>query len=268
MRLSLLSPLDTLIAPPPRPDRIRFLAAQAYAHRGLHGHGVVENSRAAFQAAIDKGLGIELDIQPAAGGQAFVFHDTLLDRLTDDTGPVAKRTAQQLDQIRLRNSHETLPRLSEILSIVAGRVPILIEIKTNPNHTSSVGSLGMAVRRDLEGYRGAVAVMSFNPNVAAWFHEHAPKMVRGLVVTEEKDGKGFGRMRGRVLRHISLWRARPDFLAYDIRDLPSRFPAEQRARGLKILTWTVRTAHQERVAMTHADEIIFEQPKPQVQAQE
>jgi glycerophosphoryl diester phosphodiesterase len=255
MRLSLLNPLDSLIAPPPRPDRVRFLAAQAYAHRGLHGNGVVENSRAAFQAAIDKGLGIELDIQPAAGGQAFVFHDFELDRLTDASGMVAKRSAATLDQVRLEGTQETLPRLSEILALVAGRVPILIEVKTSPNHKGSVGSLSMAVRRDLEGYRGAVAVMSFNPHVAAWFHEHAPKIVRGLVVTEE----GMKGIKGRMLRHIALWRARPDFLAYDIRDLPSRFPAEQRERGLKILTWTVRTAHQERTAFAHADEIIFEQ---------
>ncbi len=263
MPLSLLNPLDSLIATPPTPKRVRFLATQAYAHRGLHGGGIVENSRAAFQAAIDKGLGIELDVQPAAGGQAFVFHDGELDRLTNETGPISLRRADQLDAITLKGTNEPIPRLSEILELVNGRVPILIEVKSSKWHRGSIGSLSMAVRRDIEGYRGPVAVMSFNPEVAAWFHEHAPRVVRGLVVTEGTDGKGLGRLKGRLLRHLALWRARPDFLAYDIRDLPSRFPAAQRTRGLPILTWTVRTAHQERTAMAHADEIIFEQAERQ-----
>lgn len=263
MRLSLLSPLDSLIAPPPRADRVQFLAAQAFAHRGLHGPGVLENSRAAFQAAIDRGLGIELDIQPAAGGEPFVFHDSVLDRLTDRSGRVADRTAAELDHIRLKGMDETIPRLSAILGQVAGRVPILIEVKTSATSPSAVGVLAMAVRREIEGYRGQVGVMSFNPHIGAWFAEHAPRVARGLVVTEEKDGRGLGRIKGRLFRHVALWRAKPYFLAYDIRDLPSHFAASQRKRGLKLLTWTVRTAQQERTALEHADEIIFEQPDPQ-----
>ena len=99
--------------------------------------------------------------------------------------------------------------------------------------------------------------MSFNPEIGHWFHAHAPRVVRGLVVTEE----GKRGVRGRIERHLSLWHAKPDFLAYDIRDLPARFPAGQRRRGLTVLTWTVRTAEQERVASGAADEIIFERPQ-------
>lgn len=259
MRLSLLSPLDALIAPPPRPDRVDFLATQAFAHRGLHSKTVLENSRTAFQAAIERGLGIELDIQPASGGEPFVFHDSVLDRLTDQTGRVVARTAAELSQIKLKGMDETIPSLAEVLQMVAGRVPILIEIKTSATSPSLVGSLAMSVRREIEGYRGRVGVMSFNPHVGAWFAEHAPRVTRGLVVTEEKDGRGFGRIKGRLVRHIALWRAKPFFLAYDIRDLPSGFAASQRKRGLKLLTWTVRTAEQERTALECADEIIFEQ---------
>jgi glycerophosphoryl diester phosphodiesterase len=151
----------------------------------------------------------------------------------------------------LRGTGETIPRLEEILSLVSGRVPLLIEVKAPE---ALVGRLCLAVRRALEGYRGPVAVMSFNPQVGRWFADHAPRITRGLVVTEE-DKRG---MRGRIERHLSLWRARPDFLAYDIRDLPSRFAAAQRARGLPVLTWTVRGAEAEAIAADHADGPIYE----------
>jgi glycerophosphoryl diester phosphodiesterase len=253
MRFSLLSPLDRLIAPPPAADRVAFLGAQPYAHRGLHGGSIVENSRAAFSGAIAKGLGIELDVQAALGGDAYVFHDEALERLTGESGYIAQKVGSELEAITLKGTQETIPSIATILQLVAGRVPILIEVKTK---SRAVGTLCLAVRRALEGYQGQIAVMSFNPEVGRWFHEHAPRIVRGLVVTEEGK-KG---VKGRIERHLSLWRARPDFLAYDIRDLPAAFPAGQRARGLKILTWTVRTADQENVALACADEMIFERP--------
>ncbi len=253
MRLSLLSPFDRLISPPPSADRVAFLGEQPYAHRGLHGAGILENSRAAFKAAIEKGLGIELDVQAALGGDAYVFHDADLDRLTETSGALAQKTAPELELIKLKGMNETIPSLAAILTLVGGQVPMLIEVKSK---SRAVGTLCLAVRRALEGYQGRIAVMSFNPEVGRWFHEHAPRIVRGLVVSEE----GTKGLKGRAQRHLSLWRARPDFLAYDIRDLPAAFPAGQRARGLKVLTWTVRTAEQEHVALACADEMIFERP--------
>lgn len=257
--MSLLNPLDSLIAPPPEAKRVDFLARRPFAHRGLHGPGTIENSRAAFIAAIAQGHGIELDVQAAFDGDAFVFHDATLDRLTAETGRFADRPAASLDRICLGDTRETIPRLSEILALVGGRVPILIEIKA-PGPL--VGTLCLAVRRALEGYRGETAVMSFNPAVPRWFRLHAPRHVRGLVVTEQEDEGRFAGMRGRFVRHASLWQARPDFLAYDIRDLPSAFAAAQRARGLTLLTWTVRTADQEQTAFACADEVIYEKLPP------
>jgi glycerophosphoryl diester phosphodiesterase len=246
---------DRLLAPPPAAKRVAFLSAQPFAHRGLHGVGRVENSRAAFVAAIAEGHGIECDVQVSRDAEIFVFHDYELDRLTGSSGPVAARPAASLAAIPLKGTTETLPRLDEMLALVAGRVSLLIEVKAKDRH---VGGLCLAVRRALEGYRGAVAVMSFNPQVPRWFALHAPKIVRGLVVTEE----GKRDLRGRFERHLSLWRARPDFLAYDIRDLPSRFAAAQRSRGMPVLTWTVRGAAAEATAHAHADQIIYEKPAP------
>lgn len=246
--------LDNAFAPPPAPGRVALLKGQPYAHRGLHGNGVLENSPAAFAAAIKLGHGIECDVQAAEDGRAFVFHDYELDRLTDQTGSIGKLRADDIDQIQLKGGHGKIPRLRETLAQVAGQVPILIEIKSR---NMRVGPLCLSVRRALEGYGGKAAIMSFNPLVGAWFRKNADHVVRGLVVTEE-DSKNW---RGRVARHRNLWAAKPDFLAYDIRDLPSRFAAAQRARGLPIVTWTVRSAEQEEIASVYADEPVYEMPQ-------
>jgi glycerophosphoryl diester phosphodiesterase len=251
MPLSLFAPLEGLIAPAPSPARVAFLNAQPFAHRGLHGGGVVENSRAAFRAAIALGHGIETDVQAARDGEAMVFHDATLDRLTASAGDVAALTPTDLGQIRLTGTAETIPQLPEMLSLIAGRVPVLIEIKAKGPR---VAPLCLSVRRALEGYRGAAAIMSFNPLVAAWFAEHAARIVRGLVISEEgKTGA-----KGVVERWLSMTKAKPDFLAYDVRDLPSKFASAARARGIPVLTWTVRNAEEERRAFAHADEAIYE----------
>jgi glycerophosphoryl diester phosphodiesterase len=251
MRLSPFALADRLLAPAPAPKRIAGLGERPFAHRGLHGPGVLENSRAAFEAAIANGYGIELDVQASRDGEAFVFHDYKLERLAHGEGDVAARTAAELQRIALRMGGESIPSLPEILSLIAGRTPLLIEVKAPDRR---VAPLCLAVFRALAGYRGPVGVMSFNPEVARWFASLSPKTPRGLVVTES----GRRRFRGRFERRWSLWRAKPDFLAYDVRDFPSRFAAAQRRRGLPVFTWTVRSEADRARAARHADQIIFE----------
>lgn len=256
MRLSPSGLIDETLAPAPDPKRVAKLTAAPFAHRGLHGAcrgaGRIENSRAAFEAAIRNGHGIELDVQASADGFPFVFHDYDLDRLTDQTGPVANRTASELQRIRLKDSGETIPTLSEILQLIGSRVPLLIEVKAP---TPNVAPLCLGVFSALEGYRGPVGVMSFNPEVSRWFALHAPRVTRGLVVSERGKRRHF---REWAERRLGLWRARPDFLAYDVRDLPSRFAARARDRGIPVLTWTVKGAKLAKVAARHADQIIYE----------
>jgi glycerophosphoryl diester phosphodiesterase len=246
------------LSPTRRPDdgagerdaRLARLIVRPFAHRGLHGNGRIENSRAAFEAAIAAGFGIELDVQASADGEAVVFHDYDLERLTEATGLVALLTVDQLARVRLRGTKEAISTLPEILGLIGGRTPLLIELKSPGRR---VAALSGAVRRALEHYDGPVAVMSFNPEIGRWFARHAPGLLRGLVVTEA--GR---RWRGRLSRHIAFRRSRPDFLAYDIRDLPSRFAARQRSRGHKVLTWTCRSDEEKKRAARHADQIIFE----------
>jgi glycerophosphoryl diester phosphodiesterase len=234
---------------PSRQDRLRALIAKPFAHRGLHGDGRIENSRAAFAAAIAAGDGIELDVQASGDGAAMVFHDYDLGRLTESGGPLRTLDAAELGRIRLKGSAETIPTLAEILALVAGRAPLLIEVKSPDRR---VAGLSRAVLRALADYRGPVAVMSFNPGIGRRLARLAPHILRGLVVTED------GRPRRRwIRRRLALWWARPDFLAYDLRDLPSRFAA---AAGLPVLTWTVRSTEDRARAARHADQIIYENP--------
>jgi glycerophosphoryl diester phosphodiesterase len=225
--------LDRRLAPAPLPDRVSWLAASLYAHRGYHGQGRVENSPSAFAAAIAAGLGIECDVQQSADGQAMVFHDWELDRLTAARGPVRSRAAEALAGLRLAGSDDPIWTLPQLLAEVRGRTPLLIELKSR--RQVPYAPLCLAVRSALEGYSGPVAVMSFDPRVVRWFARRAPHVVRGLVMTEESNRYWQAGFR----RHLWLWRARPEFLAYDVRDLPSAFAARQRGRALPLLTWTV-----------------------------
>lgn len=244
--------VDRLKAPAPDPDRVRWLQGATFAHRGVHGGRRPENSRAAFAAAIAAGHGIECDVRKSRDGRAVVFHDAQLDRLTGLTGAIDALDVAEITAIPLRGSDEHIPTLRDLLDQVAGQAPLLIEVKTDPAH--SVAALCLAVRRDLEGYGGSCAVMSFDPRVGRWFARVAPHILRGLVITEE-NARTLG---GALRRHRMLWQARAQFLAYDVRDLPSRFARQQRDRGLPIATWTVGTAALRDRALAHADALIAE----------
>lgn len=221
-----------------------WLTRQAYAHRGLHDAATPENSLAAFAGAIEKGLGIECDLRPSADGRAMVFHDADLERLTGRAGLTQRHLVGELSAMTLLGSDERIPTLRDMLEMIAGEAPLLLELKTD--RREGVQTLCRAVRRDLEGYAGKVAVMSFDPRVCSWFSSRMPNMVRGLVITEE-DARTLS---GAIRRWLSLWRARPHFLAYDIRDLPSRFATQHTGARRPLLSWTVRSAAHVATALT------------------
>lgn len=233
-----------------RPPRIGWLTERPFAHRGLHGKGVAENSRTAFRAAIEAGYGIELDVRLSRDGYAMVFHDAHLDRLAGTAGRCGAMTCDKLSALSLAGGADRIEPLSAILSVVAGRAPLLIELKTDDDRHIAA-KLCLSVRHALEGYRGDAAVMSFDPGVDRWFAEHAPRLVRGLVI-------GRATRQASLRRHLSLRRARPHFLAHDVRALPSRRSRAARRAGLPVLAWTVRSAAEQAAAAEHADQVIFE----------
>lgn len=236
---------------------LAWLFVRPFAHRGLHGPqtGQVENSLGAFQAAIADGFGIELDVQLTADGRAVVFHDDDLMRLCGRPERVRDLPLAALEQIPLSGSTDCIAGLDQVLKLIAGRAPILVEIKSKP---AATGPLEQAVARTLGLYRGDVAVMSFNPQSLAWFRRHRPDIVRGLVASTR-----YRRELGWRLSHAgghqrAALEVAPDFIAYDIRSLPNTFTRACRNDGIPVLTWTVRTAKQRAKATAHTDNIIFE----------
>lgn len=164
-----------------------------------------------------------------------VFHDSELERLTGMQGLTAQKTVGELTALKLLGSDETVPTLRDMLALVAGKVPLLLELKTE--RSDNVHMLCRAVRRELEGYTGPMAVMSFDPRIGEWFASRMPALPRGVVITEE----GSRTLTGAVKRWAVVAKGKPHFLAYDVRDLPSRFASKQAKAGLPLLTWTVRS---------------------------
>ena len=234
------------------------------AHRGLHGEGTgrLENSIPAFAAAIEKGYGIELDLQISRDGVAMVFHDYVLDRLTGETGRVDARDAGELGSVVLNDGAGTIPMLSEVLALVAGKVPLLIEIKDQDGAMGgNVGRLEAAVAQDIAGYEGPLAVMSFNPNSVAAFRDLCPLIPRGRV-TEDAAGVDWGEASPEQCEKLAsiddLDELGARFISHDRNDLDAPVICARKAEGINILTWTIRSAEQEAAAREVAENITFE----------
>lgn len=259
MRSSPFATLDGRWTRAPDTGRVAFLLAQDIAHRGLWGADVPENSLAAASAAIERGFAIECDVRLARDGTAVVFHDAETTRLTGTPGRIAQMGAADIAALRLLGgADEPVPTLAQLLTRIAGRVPLIIEIKTD--RRADIVPLCLGVRRALEGYRGAAAIMGFNPEVSRWFATHAPRIVRGLVMTEHRETP-LRAIRDAILRRLAVRAAKPDFLAYDVRFLPSALPGALRSTGLPVLSWTVRSPADAAIVAAHADRPIFESPR-------
>lgn len=239
-----------------------FLGAPI-AHRALHdkGLGRQENSRAAVRAAVEAGYGIEIDVQLTADGEAVVFHDDTLERLTPETGPVRVRTLAELAATPLLFGDETVPSLGEVLALVAGRVPLLVEVKDQDGALGpDVGPLEAAVARALESYRGDVAVMSFNPHSVAAMQSLLPGVPRGLTTEDfETDEWPAAQARLAELSRIPDYdRVGACFISHNHRHLAMPRVAALRGQGAAVLCWTIRSPEEEAAARRIVQNVTFE----------
>lgn len=233
------------------------------AHRALHdvSQDRPENSRAAIRAALAAGYGIEIDVQLSADGAAMVFHDYALERLTNATGAVRLRGADELRQIGLTGGAEGIPDLPEVLDLVAGQVPLVIELKDQDGGMGpNVGPLEQAVAEAIAGYAGPLAVMSFNPHSVAEMARLAPSVPRGIVTSAYRYAEWpLPRATCDALRDIPDYdRVGASFISHEVDDLARPRVAELRAAGAMICCWTVRDAKTEATARQIADNITFE----------
>jgi glycerophosphoryl diester phosphodiesterase len=249
------------------PAKIPWLRERPIAHRGLHDHaaGVIENSLSAAEAAIAKNYAIECDVQLTRDGEAVVFHDDTLERLTSSVGRVDARDAAEIARLRLCGTHDTIPSLRNLLTTIKGRTPLVIELKS-----SFDGSVRLAqvVAEAVAGYDGAVVIESFDPEPIAFLRGALPglslaQVPLGIVAQaryEPAEWPALSPSRAQELTHFLHYpRTRPDFLSWRIDDLPNAIPFLSRAAlGLSVTVWTVRSPAQADLAEAWADQIVFE----------
>jgi len=244
-----------------------WLTARPIAHRGLHDavHGIIENSPSAFAAAMRHGYAIECDLQLSADAEAMVFHDDCLDRLTQETGPVAAVRSKELRKIPLNGTRDHITTLVELLHQVAGRTPLVIELKSHWDGNDRLPACAVEVLKD---YDGPCALMSFDPDMVEQVRDLAPGLPRGIVADRVADPYWLRlpfaqRLALRNLSHLP--RTRPHFLSYDVTGLPSPASRLFREAGLPVICWTVNDEATRARALNWCNQITFEGFYPDVE---
>ena len=247
-----------------------WLTARPIAHRGLHDCGrgaIIENSPSAAKAAMASGYAIECDVQMSGDGEAMVFHDFTLERLSAQQGRVDAFTAQHLCGLRLRGGADGIATLPAFLTLLGGATPLVCEIKSRFD-----GDLRLAERvaACAAAYEGPMCIESFDPQVMAHLRVHGAALgiahvPLGMVAqadywTKDCEWSHLDAAQKRALaQFLHFERTRPDFLSYGLRDLPHAVPHLCRVGlGMPVTIWTVRTKEQRVMALRHGDQIVFE----------
>lgn len=245
-----------------------WLTERPIAHRGLHDEakGVIENTLGAAEAAIAASFAIECDIQPAADGEAIVFHDETLDRLTSASGPLSILSAAEIAKVRIKGSGEPPPTFAAFLKTVAGRTPIICEIKSRFDGDWRIADRAAALAA---AYEGPLAFKSFDQDLAAYLSLRRPHTRSGascpvgLLAQGSYDDPAWDVLTAEQKRdwtdfdHYDL--ARPDFLSWNVDDLPHKIPfLVKQLTGARIMAWTVRDARQREAARLWADQMVFD----------
>jgi glycerophosphoryl diester phosphodiesterase len=239
-----------------------WLTARPVAHRGLHdiSRGIVENMPGAVRAAIAGNFAIEVDIQLTADGEAMVHHDHVLGRLTEGSAPLIEMTAAELKAVKFKDTGEQMMSLSNLCNLVAGRVPLVIEVKS---HFGGDRKLVTRMAEVLASYDGPAVGMSFDPDQVLALRELLPSRPRGIVAERTYEDEYWAKLtqaqRDSMLYLRHGFQTQPHFVAFKVDHLPA--PAPWIARnlfGCALLTWTVRTAEQRARAAQYADQMIFE----------
>ncbi len=265
-----------------------WLTERPIAHRGLHdaASGVIENTLQAAEAAIASGFAIECDIQISADREVFVFHDDTLDRLTDAKGALMEMSAAAIRKARIvlpgaavdavadrvsrdqrsRLQSDRIPTFAEFLALVAGRTPIICELKSRFDGDWRIADHAVALA---SAYEGPLALKSFDPDLVAYLRLRRPLGASerpcpiGVVAQGSYDDTDWDSLTPEQKRDWTTFeqfdQLRPDFLSWNVDDLPHKIPfLMKELTGAPIMAWTVRNAAQREAAGKWADQIVFE----------
>lgn len=242
---------------------LKDLQGWSYAHRGLHGNGLPENSMAAFRAALDGGYGIEFDLHLLKDGNLAVMHDSLLKRTTGGSGRIEDLTTEDLKNYHLEGTEETIPTFRELLDLYAGKAPLIVELKpVGGNHAA----LCEAACNMLSGYEGAYCMESFDPRCVYWLRKNRPDIIRGQLSENfvKTDEKLPAVLRFALTHNLLNFLTVPDFIAYNFeyrKDTPSNVLCRKfwKAQGV---SWTIRSKEDYDTAVQEGWLPIFEGFKP------
>jgi len=233
------------------------------AHRGLHDRaaGIPENSLAAFDAAAAAGYPVELDVRLSGDGTVMVFHDATLDRLTGQSGRVADTSAAELVQCKLFGTDQTIPTFADVLALINGRIPVIVEIKS---FEGPVGACERATLAVLADHGGHFVIQSFNPRSLKCVRDLAPEIVRGqLSGNFERYKSELPVPQRKMLRRLMFdYLSDPDYISYDVDDLPFAPVERERAHGRPNIAFTVKDRAQYQRVAPYVDNIIFEGFRP------
>ncbi len=238
-------------------NNIEWIKSRPIAHRGLHdvGNGVIENTFSAFASAIKHNYAIECDLQISSDGEAMIFHDDTLDRITKSSGAVKAMTAKQLQQVNFDSTDDKIQTLAQLLEQVNGQVSLVLELKTLRDGDISLAKRAIEV---LSGYKGNVSLMSFAPNLVSAVKTFAPKIARGAVALPQSEEYWNIPALSSDPSVTYMDIIEPDFLSYDVRAFPSPFAQKFVADAKPVITWTIKSQEMADFASTYSDQITFE----------
>ena len=227
-----------------------WLLNKPIAHRGLWGENIVENSLSAYKNAIKQGYPIEIDVYSSIDGELFCFHDQDLERMTGQKGLIYQKTAKEILSLKLKGCDERIPTFNEVLSIVNAKVPLLIELKDQPNSDF----VDKVIKR-LKSYNGEFAIQSFNPLYIKRVKKLAPCFIRGILGSKTYS-KGLSFIRRKTVQNMLLnFLIKPDFISYSFEDLPLK---KCKTKRLPVIAWTITSEKDYKKVKPYAKNIIFE----------
>lgn len=244
------------------PETIRNFYHVEFAHRGLYlkDQSVPENSLAAFRRAVEKGYGVELDVQLSKDGRVMVFHDDTLTRMCGVDGNIWDYAFDELREFRQKGTDETIPLFTEVLDILKeGTGPLLVELKTGPRNNE----LAEKTYAFLKEYPGVYCIESFNPFLVNWFRKNAPEVFRGQLATRASDYSSYPKLAQKLLANCRFSALnRPDFIAYNLEaEIPAHVK-KLRKKGVLLVAWTARDEAKAEETEKAFDAVIFEHYEP------
>ncbi len=242
---------------------LKWIQNNLIAHRGLYtkDQSVPENSIASYKKALEKGYSIELDINVLKDGTVLAFHDYHFNRLCNDPRELRDVTYDECKDFTLFGTHEKIAKFTDVLNLVKGQVPLLIELKPH----GDVIFLCESFMQSIKDYHGVWAVFSFHPKVVSWFKKNYPDVIRGQISEYFKDDQNMSSFAKYLMKAMFFNRfTKPDFVSYGIYDMPNKYLDRIKKKGITVISYAARSQEDFDFVKSHYHNTVFEFFEPKI----